>query len=207
MYAYVAPDEAAGYLFFNKEGNRFIGEDGRRDDISLAALAQTDALFYMLESSDVIKDPTVLYDLLGVPMTECINAGAIIVGDTLEDLCEKLDWNYENVKAQLDSYNAKVDENAVSDELGRKLLTIKQENGPWYAIPRTPSIHHTMGGVVINTDTQVIDTNDSIIPGLFAAGEITGGIHGANRVGGNALVDCITYGRVAGTSAAESSVN
>ncbi len=207
VYAYVAPDEAAGYLFFNKEGNRFIGEDGRRDDISLAALAQTDALFYMLESSDVIKDPTVLYDLLGVPMTECINAGAIIVGDTLEDLCEKLDWNYENVKAQLDSYNAKVDENAVSDELGRKLLTIKQENGPWYAIPRTPSIHHTMGGVVINTDTQVIDTNDSIIPGLFAAGEITGGIHGANRVGGNALVDCITYGRVAGTSAAESSVN
>lgn len=67
VYAYVAPQEAAGYLFFNKEGSRFIGEDGRRDDISLAALAQTDALFYMLESSDVITDPTALYDLLGVP--------------------------------------------------------------------------------------------------------------------------------------------
>ena len=83
VYAYVAPKEAAGYLFFNKEGHRFIGEDGRRDDISLAALAQTDALFYMLESSDVITDPDNQYDLLGVPMSECINAGAIIVGDTL----------------------------------------------------------------------------------------------------------------------------
>ena len=200
VYAYVAPDEAAGYLFFNEEGSRFIGEDGRRDDISLAALAQTDALFYMLESADVIEDPATLYDLLGVPMTECINAGAIIVGDTLEDLCSKLGWNYENVQAQIDSYNANVDSNAVTDEYGRKLFTIKQENGPWYAIPRTPSIHHTMGGVVINTSAQVLDASGSVIPGLYAAGEVTGGIHGANRVGGNALVDCITYGRVAGNS-------
>lgn len=203
VYAYVAPKEAAGYLFFNKEGHRFIGEDGRRDDISLAALAQTDALFYMLESSDVITDPDNQYDLLGVPMSECINAGAIIVGDTLEALCEKVGWDYETVKAQIDEYNANVDANALKDEYGRALFTIKQENGPWYAIPRTPSVHHTMGGVVINADTQVLDENGNAIPGLLAAGEVTGGIHGANRVGGNALVDCITYGRIAGHKAAQ----
>ena len=203
VYAYVAPKEAAGYLFFNKEGHRFIGEDGRRDDISLAALAQTDALFYMLESSDVITDPDNQYDLLGVPMSECINAGAIIVGDTLEALCEKVGWDYETVKAQIDEYNANVDANALKDEYGRALFTIKQENGPWYAIPRTPSVHHTMGGVVINADTQVLDENGNAIPGLLAAGEVTGGIHGANRVGGNALVDCITYGRIAGRKAAQ----
>ena len=203
VYAYVAPKEAAGYLFFNKEGHRFIGEDGRRDDISLAALAQTDALFYMLESSDVITDPDNQYDLLGVPMSECINAGAIIVGDTLEALCEKVGWDYEIVKAQIDEYNANVDANALKDEYGRALFTIKQENGPWYAIPRTPSVHHTMGGVVINADTQVLDENGNAIPGLLAAGEVTGGIHGANRVGGNALVDCITYGRIAGHKAAQ----
>ena len=202
VYAYVAPDEAAGYLFFNQEGYRFIGEDGRRDDISLAALDQSDALFYMVESSNVIEDPNELYDLLGVPMTECINAGAIIVGDTLEDLCSKLGWDYETVKAQIDSYNENVENNAVSDEFGRTLFTIKQEGDPWYAIPRTPSIHHTMGGVVINTDTQVLDTEGNAIPGLYAAGEVTGGIHGANRVGGNALVDCITYGRIAGRTVA-----
>lgn len=207
VYAYVAPQEAAGYLFFNEQGERFIGEDGRRDDISLAALAQTNALFYMVESSNVITDPENTYDLLGVPMTECINAGAIIVGDTLEDLCNKLDWDYEKVQAQIDSYNENVENGAIKDEYGRALFTIKQEDGPWYAIPRTPSIHHTMGGVVINTDTQVLDTEGNVIPGLYAAGEVTGGIHGANRVGGNALVDCITYGRIAGDSAVKLSDN
>lgn len=202
VYAYVAPKEAAGYLFFNSEGKRFIGEDGRRDDISLAALAQTDALFYMLESADVITDPENTYDLLGVPMTECISAGAIIVGDTLEELCEKIGWDYATVKAEIDAYNANVDENALTDEYGRALFTTKLENGPWYAIPRTPSVHHTMGGVVINTKTQVLDTEGNVIAGLLAAGEVTGGIHGGNRIGGNALVDCITYGRIAGTQAA-----
>lgn len=135
-------------------------------------------------------------------MTECINAGAIIVGNTLEDLCSNLGWDYESVQAQVDSYNANVENNAVTDEYGRKLFTIKQEKGPWYAIPRTPSIHHTMGGVVINTSAQVLDAEGNVISGLYAAGEVTGGIHGANRVGGNALVDCITYGRIAGNSAA-----
>ena len=157
----------------------------------------------MLESSDVITDPDNQYDLLGVPMSECINAGAIIVGDTLESLCEKVGWGYETVKAQIDEYNANVDANALKDEYGRALFTIKQENGPWYAIPRTPSVHHTMGGVVINADTQVLDENGNAIPGLLAAGEVTGGIHGANRVGGNALVDCITYGRIAGRKAVQ----
>lgn len=103
----------------------------------------------------------------------------------------------------LGTYNANVDANALKDEYGRALFTIKQENGPWYAIPRTPSVHHTMGGVVINADTQVLNENGNAIPGLLAAGEVTGGIHGANRVGGNALVDCITYGRIAGRKAAQ----
>ena len=189
-------------IVYNTTAEELIMEDGRRDDISLAALDQSDALFYMVESSNVIEDPNELYDLLGVPMAECINAGAIIVGDTLEDLCSKLGWDYETVKAQIDSYNENVENNAVSDEFGRTLFTIKQEGDPWYAIPRTPSIHHTMGGVVINTDTQVLDTEGNAIPGLYAAGEVTGGIHGANRVGGNALVDCITYGRIAGRTVA-----
>lgn len=101
-------------------------------------------------------------------MTECINAGAIIVGNTLEDLCSNLGWDYESVQAQVDSYNANVENNAVTDEYGRKLFTIKQEKGPWYAIPRTPSIHHTMGGVVINTSAQVLDAEGNVISGLYA---------------------------------------
>lgn len=200
VYAYVAPENVAGYLFLNAEGERFIGEDGRRDDISLAVLRQTDAIFYMLESGDVIKDPENTTDLIGVPLQECIDAGAILYGETLEELCENVGWKYETVKGVLDSYNANVDANAIKDEYGRSLFTIKLENGPWYAIPRTPSVHHTMGGIVIDTDARVMNTEGNAIAGLYAAGEVTGGIHGANRMGGNALVDCLTFGRIAGRS-------
>lgn len=157
----------------------------------------------MLESGSVITDPGNTYDLTGVPLNELLNSGDVIKGDTLEDLCSKLDWDYETVKAEVDEYNENVKNNASSDEYGRKLFTILQEDDPWYAIPRTPSVHHTMGGVTINTDTQVLKEDGSVINNLYAAGEVVGGIHGGNRVGGNAIVDCLVFGRIAGRNAAE----
>ena len=80
---------------------------------------------------------------------------------------------------------------------------VKMEEGPYYAIPNFPSVHHTMGGLKINTEAQVLKDDGSIIPGLYAAGEVTGGIHGSNRVGGNALTDGVVFGRIAGKNAAE----
>lgn len=74
--------------------------------------------------------------------------------------------------------------------------------GPFIAVPRKPSAHHTMGGVQINTNTEVLDTNGNVIRGLYAAGEVTGGIHGGNRLGGNAIVDTVVYGKTAGAQAA-----
>lgn len=76
--------------------------------------------------------------------------------------------------------------------------------GPWYAVKKVPTVHHTMGGLRINTQTQVLDHNGKPLPGLYAAGEVTGGIHGANRLGGNAIADIFTFGRQAGKVAAES---
>ncbi|MEG0752268.1 MAG: FAD-binding protein, partial [Angelakisella sp.] len=76
------------------------------------------------------------------------------------------------------------------------------DNGPFYAAPRVPTVHHTMGGVQINTDAQVLKADGSVINGLWAAGEVTGGIHGANRLGGNALTDTVVFGRIAGANAA-----
>jgi len=87
--------------------------------------------------------------------------------------------------------------------LGRTSLLKKLNKGKFYAIQITPIIHHTMGGVVINTKAEVLDSNGKAIKGLFAAGEVTGGVHGANRLGGNAVADIIVYGRQAGKSAAE----
>lgn len=202
-HAYVAPIEAKGYLFLNKEGKRFVREDGRRDQISLAALAQTDGMFYMVESADVISDPAHTTDLGGVPLAELIEAKDVYTAPSLKALCELIGIPYENAKASIDSYNEAVDKNLPADDLGRELLTQKQERGPWYAIPRAPAVHHTMGGVVINTDCQVIDKNGNVIPGLYAAGEVAGGIHGGNRVGGNAIVCTVVFGRIAGTNAAK----
>ena len=71
----------------------------------------------------------------------------------------------------------------------------------FYAIEVKPGIHYTMGGLKINAETQVIDKNGKPIPGFFAAGEVTGGVHGANRLGGNSISETITFGRIAGANA------
>ena len=78
----------------------------------------------------------------------------------------------------------------------------KLEKAPYYAIKIAPGIHHTMGGVKINTLTQVLNKKSAPITGLYAAGEVTGGLHGNNRIGGNAVADIIIFGRQAGTQAA-----
>jgi fumarate reductase flavoprotein subunit len=72
---------------------------------------------------------------------------------------------------------------------------------PYYAIKIAPGIHHTMGGVKIDTDAEVIDTKNAVIPGLFAAGEVTGGVHGGNRIGGTAVTDIVVFGTIASDSA------
>ena len=74
--------------------------------------------------------------------------------------------------------------------------------GPWYACKKVPTVHHTMGGIKINTKAEVLNTSGKVIPGLYASGEVTGGIHGSNRLGGNAIADVMVYGRTAGTNAA-----
>ena len=73
---------------------------------------------------------------------------------------------------------------------------------PLYAAWVTPAVHHCMGGVRINKETEVIGMNGKPIPGFYAAGEVTGGVHGGNRIGGNALADIVTFGRIAGKNAA-----
>ena len=76
-------------------------------------------------------------------------------------------------------------------------------SGPYYAVNVGPRIHHCMGGVKINSDAQVISTDGTPIPGLYAAGDVTGGIHGANRLGGNAVADIVVFGRIAGENASK----
>ena len=192
-------------IYVNQEGNRFVREDGRRDVISAAILAQTGGRMYTIHNYTVVDDPDTYRCLGGRTVSSLIEEGryGFVKADTLEELAEKINVPYENLKASLDTYNEHVKNGDSVDEFGRELLTTALEGGPWYAYPRAPAAHHTMGGVKINTDAHVIGTSGDPIPGLYAAGEVTGGIHGGNRLGGNAIVDFTVFGRIAGQSVVE----
>lgn len=188
-------------IFINKSGERFVREDGRRDEICLSVLSQEDSMFYMLESGDGagyvdITDPD-WRSADGFTFDYLEENGYIVVADTLEELAEKLGCDYETLQATVDTFNKCVD-GEETDEFGRTLYSTKLENGPWVATARQACVHHTMGGVTIDTDTHVLDESGKAIEGLYAAGEVTGGIHGANRLGGNAVVDTVVFGRTAG---------
>ena len=132
---------------------------------------------------------------------ELVEQGRAYMADTLEELAEQIDVDPENLKAAVAGFNAAVEKGG-PDKFGRTLFDEKIDTPPYFAGARMPTVHHTMGGIKINTEAQVIDTEGNVIPGLYAAGETTGGIHGSNRLGGNALPDIHVFGKIAGANAA-----
>lgn len=88
-------------------------------------------------------------------------------------------------------------------DFGRTSFAAALDTAPYYAIKVTAGVHHTMGGLMIDTAARVLNAEAQAIAGLFAAGEVTGGVHGANRLGGNAVADFVVFGRIAGQSASE----
>ena len=131
-----------------------------------------------------------------------IKQGITVTGDTPEALAEAMGIDPAAFAETLKTWNGYVEQKNDPD-FGRTSFAEPLDTAPYYAIHVTAGVHHTMGGVKINTNAEVIDTNGSVIPGLFAAGEVTGGVHGGNRLGGNAVADFVIFGRIAGTSAAE----
>ena len=188
-------------IFVNAEGNRFVNEGGRRDEMTHALFAQTGSFLWVIMDSDTYPTGDVKNNF-NESIDSLIAAGRAFKGETLEELCEKIGVPVENLKAALDDFN----KHALSkepDAFGRTLYDTPIDNGPFYAGKRVPTMHHTMGGVRINTKAQVLTELGLPIPGLYAAGEVTGGIHGTNRLGGNALADILVFGRIAGTEAAK----
>lgn len=198
-------------IFVNKEGNRFVNEGGRRDEMTLALFEQPDTTMYIIMDSDGYPTGDEVNNF-NETINDLVAAGRAYKADTLEELAEQIGVPAENLVATVEEYNRHClggDLEGQEDEFGRILFTdTKQENNgindaPYYAAARVPTVHHTMGGVKINTNTEVIGTDGEVIPGLYAAGEVTGGIHGSNRLGGNALTDTVVFGRIAGTNASE----
>lgn len=180
-------------VFVNKEGKRYVNEYAERDVLARAALEQTDGLFFIICDNKIAQNA----DVDGM-----VKAGNVVVSDTLQGLAEQLGIPADAFVAEIERYNSFVDAQK-DDDFGKPLFGEKIDEAPFVATPRSPSLHHTMGGLEIDVDAQVIDTNGQPIDGLYAAGEICGGIHAGNRLGGNAMTEFLVFGRIAGANAAK----
>ena len=189
-------------VFVNKEGKRFVSEYESRDVLSKAALEQAGGIFYIIGDQSSMGDPQLGgQNYWGNSIDELLKDHSIYKADTLEELAVQFGADPDVLAAEIAKYNSYCDE-GVDKDFGKVRLGQKIDEGPFWATVRKPSIHHTMGGLKINSSAQVLDGKGKPIPGLYAAGEVTGGIHAGNRVGGNAIPDIMVFGRIAGASAA-----
>lgn len=187
-------------LLLNKEGKRFVNEKGTRDVISEATLNQTDSMVYELIDASVVEEQK-LYEKYQTEIDKCLKQGVLAIG-TIEEISEHFDIPADEVKASIERYNSLVDSGTDTD-FGRTDNFNKIGEGPYFMFSSVVSVHHTMGGLEIDADARVKDTNGNVIPGLYAAGEVTGGIHGGNRLGSVAVADTVVFGRVAAKSCVE----
>ena len=184
-----------GAILVNQEGKRFTNDLATRDAVSAAELEQTGGYAYIIFDQNLVDN--------NKSAKEYIEKGMAVQGDTYEALAEAMGVDTAAFVETMDTWNAAVAAGEDA-EFGRNNgMDADLSTAPFYAIQIAPGIHHTMGGIKINTATEVIDTEGNVIPGLFAAGETTGGVHGGNRIGGNAVCDFVVFGRIAGANAAQ----
>ena len=190
-----------GSIYVDKRGNRIVNEGERRDVIRDAVLGTPERYAYTVCDNENFMS----YDEVN---RKAIHEGEKIneawSAPTIRELAQKMGVDPDGLEATIKRYNGFVD--AKKDEDFNKTavnLTKKIEKGPFWACYTGMTVHHTMGGLNTNTKAQCLDWTGAVIPRLYAAGEITGGIHGTNRVGGNAVLDCFVFGQIAGENAAK----
>lgn len=189
----------------NKEGKRYVNETERRDVLAAAALKQTDGIFYIISSTQNNDLDENGYNSYGLHIDDLVAAGEVYRADTLEELAQQLGMDPAVLVESVKKFNEAVT-SGYDPEFGRTMFNthaLIEDFGPYYACPRSPAVHHTMGGVRVDVDTHVLREDGSWIDGLYAAGEVTGGFHGTNRLGGNAIADCLANGRIAGLTVVE----
>ncbi len=184
-----------GAILVNANGERFIDEVGTRDVVSAAEIAQPDSFSWLVVDQKMVDASSVIQGY--------ITRGLMLQGDTYEALANELGIPADAFAATMEKWNGYVaDKN--DPDFGRTSFAQPLDTAPYYAVKVTAGIHHTMGGLKIDSQTHVLNKEGQIIPGLFAAGEVTGGVHGGNRLGGNAVADFVVFGRIAGQEAADS---
>jgi fumarate reductase flavoprotein subunit len=196
---------STSFIFVNKDAQRFTDEKTQGSQVALdgsgfpkAVMDQPDHYAYFIFDQAAMNSAATLQDYY--------NRGLITLGFTVRDLAKKLRIDEDAFEATVNEWNRVVADvaNNPTDEFGRSLTrgAYPLSTPPYYGVKFSVGVHYCMGGLKINTDTQVIDTSDKAIPGLYAAGEVTGGVHGSYRIDGTALADTLIFGRQAGTQAA-----
>lgn len=183
-----------GAILVNQEGKRFINETETRDKVSAAEIAQTGGYAYLIVDQQMLDK--------SAPLQGYKSKGFTKEGQTVEDLAKEINIDPATLKETMDKWNKSV-ETKSDEEFHRQAFTQPLNQGPFYAIKVSPGVHHTMGGLSINEKAEVLDKDGKTIPNLYAAGEVTGGVHGKNRLGGNAVADILVFGRIAGQNAAD----
>ena len=183
-----------GAVLINAEGKRFIDEVGTRDVVSAAEIAQTGSYSWLVVDQAMVDASSVIQGY--------IKKGYTVTGETYEELGKAMGVDEAAFAETMEKWNGYVE--AKNDpDFGRTSFANPLNTAPYYAVKVTAGVHHTMGGLKINANTEVLNEKGEVIPGLFAAGEVTGGVHGANRLGGNAVADFTVFGRIAGAAASD----
>ena len=185
-----------GAILVNHNGQRFCNEMDTRDVVSAAILKQEAGEAFL------VFDQAVRQSLASIETYA--NQHLLSEGATVEELANRIGISGGSLSESISRYNAQ-QEAGRDDDFGRSAteMTARLQTPPFYAVRVTPAIHHTMGGLSVNTETQVLRADGTPIPGLYAAGEVTGGLHGANRLGGNGVADIVVNGRLAGIMASK----
>lgn len=178
-----------GGILINNKGLRFADELENRDLLSEDILAQPNQEVFLI-FNEAVKASL-------ASSNDYINMEIALTADSLEELAEIMRVDRQTFLSTISSYNGFV-ASGEDHDFGRRSLERKLEEGPFYAIQVIPGVHYCMGGILIDEKARAIDENGAPIPGLYASGEATGGIHGLNRLGGNSLLDAVVFGRIAG---------
>lgn len=188
-------------IYVDKRGNRIVDEGNRRDVIRDAVLGTPERYAYTIVDNDTYQKYN---SAVHKSVEEGIKINEAWTAPTLKEIAVKMGVDPEGLEKGVARYNSFVDKGK-DEDFGKdpRNLIKKIEHGPFWACYTGMTVHHTMGGLSCNTKAQVLDWQGNVIPRLYAVGEITGGIHGTNRVGGNALLDCFVYGQIAGINAGQ----
>ncbi len=183
-----------GAILVNADGKRFTDEVSTRDAVSAAEIAQPGSFSWLIVDQKMVDASSVIQGY--------IKKGYTIEGADYKALAEALEIDPAAFEETMNKWNQCVAEKS-DPEFGRTSFAQPLDTAPYYAIKVTAGVHHTMGGLKIDPECEVLKEDGSVIPGLYAAGEVTGGVHGGNRLGGNAVADFTVFGRIAGQEAAE----